>query len=269
MKSYELPILIKKIIPFIEPATIVAIIFGSIYYLGWTCMDYYFKALGIHHDSLDLSIYFYIREVIIYFIFILFISFWSLKYVKNAPINGKQALRANFLISFISLFVLYIGIRYLPRVTAYLFIAIGCFGLIYYIFLSLKKISIPNHYWFTTPKYRLHLLITLLAIFWLVSAYSGMLQAINTIEGTSDHILINFSWKDNTPIELEGKELILITHHDGKYYVVIRQTPAPAICEAYVIQDDQIKYAVTKKIDPQRDLLNNLLKRIHDLILCT
>ena len=76
-----------------------------------------------------------------------------------------------------------------------------------------------------------------------------MTHAIHRIEGDSGNTFtINFSWKENPPTEIEGKELILIIHSEGKYYVVEKQKPAPEFPEVYIIPDEQVKFAVVKKI---------------------
>ena len=82
-----------------------------------------------------------------------------------------------------------------------------------------------------------------------LSSNLGVTHAIHRIEGDSDNIFtINFSWKENPLSEIEGKELILIIHSEGKYYVVEKQKPAPEFPEVYIIPDEQVKFAVVKKI---------------------
>ena len=78
------------------------------------------------------------------------------------------------------------------------------------------------------------------------SGYVGEVHATRMIEGKNPYISINISWNENPMIEIDNKELILILHNEGNYYIVNKQYPAPEFPEIYVISDDQIKYAVIK-----------------------
>jgi len=81
-----------------------------------------------------------------------------------------------------------------------------------------------------------------------LSSFMGVTHAIHQIEGDGDNTFtINFSWNEHPPTEIEGKELILIIHSEGKYYVVAKQKPAPEFPEVYIIPDAQVEFAVMKK----------------------
>lgn len=91
-------------------------------------------------------------------------------------------------------------------------------------------------------------MILFLLISFCSSLFVGDYHAKSLVEGEiGDLYMINFSWKENPPKEIEGKELMLIIHQESKYYVVNRQKPAPEYPEVYIIPDDQIKFAVMKK----------------------
>ena len=105
----------------------------------------------------------------------------------------------------------------------------------------------------STPAHKVVRLVALSIIFLFtslaLSSNLGVTHAIHRIEGDSDNIfMINFSWKENPLSEIEGKELILIIHSEGKYYVVEKQKPAPEFPEVYIIPDEQVEFAVVKKI---------------------
>ena len=104
-----------------------------------------------------------------------------------------------------------------------------------------------NRYLPTFTDKMLNIFIFLVICF-LISTYLGEYHAKNLVEGDTDQLfIINFSWKENSPKEIEGKELMLIIHQEGKYFVVSKQKPAPEYPEVYIIPDDQIKFAVMKK----------------------
>jgi len=91
--------------------------------------------------------------------------------------------------------------------------------------------------------------IIFLCISLALSSNLGVTHAIHLIEGDGDNTFsINFTWKENPSTEIEGKELILIIHSEGKYYVIEKQKPAPEFPEVYIIPDEQVEFAVVKKI---------------------
>lgn len=252
-------VLQKKISQYIEPATIVTVIFGVTYYFGWTYIHFYLGQLGINHDSLEFPIYFYVTKAILPIFIPLLIFYWSFVNSSDKPKTLKQTLRANFFIFVIIVLVFYTGMLFYPKHHAYLFFLASVIGLIAFIFLAREKTAFLN-YWYKHPQYRLPLIFFSFIIFWIFAAYFGIIMATNTVEGGSNNPIVNFSWKDKTPSELEGKELIFIIHSQGKYYVVNKQKPAPEYTQIYVINDDQIKFAVMEKNNSNLILLNNFLK---------
>ena len=99
------------------------------------------------------------------------------------------------------------------------------------------------------------LIISLLSI---SNAFYGHMHAKYLIEGERDAISVNFSWKEDSPKEMEGKELMLIIYSDHKYYVVAKQKPAPKYPEIYIIPDDQIKFVLMKKNLDSLSFITNL-----------
>lgn len=94
-------------------------------------------------------------------------------------------------------------------------------------------------------------IVLILVLSFLSSMFIGEFVAEQKIEGESNQaFIVNFSWKETSPKELQGMDLILIMHRSNKYYVVNKQNPAPEYPEVYVIPDNQIKFAVIKKIQP-------------------
>lgn len=91
-------------------------------------------------------------------------------------------------------------------------------------------------------------IVIFLIIFLMIPMIVGEYHAKQLIEGDEDQLfMINFSWKEKSPKDIDGKELMFIIHQEGKYYVVNKQKPAPQYPEVYIIPDEQIKFAVIKK----------------------
>lgn len=75
----------------------------------------------------------------------------------------------------------------------------------------------------------------------------GESAAIALIEKRRSPATIEFKWKNASPQEIQGKELILVFHQDGKYFVVPFSSSAPKYPQTYVIPDDQIEFAMTHR----------------------
>jgi hypothetical protein len=70
-----------------------------------------------------------------------------------------------------------------------------------------------------------------------------------TIEGRYPNTSgITFAWKGEAPSDIEGKQLLLILHHEDKYYVVEKAIPAPESPRVYIVPDELVKYASTSII---------------------
>lgn len=249
---------ITNILKIIEPATIIAILFGATYFYGWVYINFYFAAFGIQNKYLDLPIYFYVNEAILPLIFILLISWWSLSGEKDNISTIKQSIRHNFLMLIVAITVFYIGIKSYPDNSSYFFFAASGFMLLVFIIFSMIKYSFQVN-WKNFDRHN-KIICTLLffMFFFIIASYSGSINAINTIEGTTTVEIVNFSWKDNPPEEFKNKELILVMHYKGNFYVIEKQKPAPDFPELFIIPDDKIKYATIKRSNPIRDFLNKI-----------
>ena len=113
---------------------------------------------------------------------------------------------------------------------------------------KIKYFKELKNLYFSTFRDKASIILIFLLLSLIISCYLGDQCAKKVVEGEADKVfMINFSWKENPPKDMEGKELILIIHQEGKYYVVNKQKPAPKYPEVYIISDDQIKFAVIKK----------------------
>ena len=257
LKSSHL-INITNILKIIEPATIIAILFGATYFYGWIYIKFYFAAFGIQHKYLDLPIYFYVNEAILPLIFILLISWWSLSGENDNISTIKQSIRHNVLILIAAIIIFFLGIKEYPINRAYILFTISVFILILFIIALITKFSLLTNWKNFDMKEKITYTILFFMFFFIVAAYSGAINAINTIEGTSTVEIVNFSWKDNPPEEFKNKELILVMHYKENFYVIEKQKPAPDYPELFIIPDDKIKYATIKRSNPIRNFLNKI-----------
>jgi hypothetical protein len=61
--------------------------------------------------------------------------------------------------------------------------------------------------------------------------------------------MVKLTLKENILPEIDGKELILVLYHNGKYYIANKERPAPAFPKIYVVPDEQIKVAVLSRLN--------------------
>jgi hypothetical protein len=130
------------------------------------------------------------------------------------------------------------------------FIVMFFLFLVLYFIIIYKEIDLKENQnrYFSISTIMVLIIILFLLISSNMACYFGEQHGKRLVEGEkNDVFMINFSWKENPPKDIEGKELILIIHQDGKYYVVNKQKPAPEYPEVYIIPDDQIKFAIIKK----------------------
>lgn len=147
----------------------------------------------------------------------------------------------------VAIIPIYFGIKGYPNYADFGFFAGGGFSLLIFLYLSFKRYSILKRWKFFSGTTKILYIISFLGIFIIFASYSGSTHAINTIEGTTTIEMVNFTWKDNPPDELKSKELILIMHYNGNFYVTEKQKPAPKYPEIFIIPDNQIKYTTIKK----------------------
>jgi hypothetical protein len=240
------------IVRYLEPATILTLIVGSVYYIGWSYTDAYFERIGIQHDSLNFPTSFYLKQ-----------AFWALSigiifisaFKKNA---GKQT-KAETLIDNlyknqfgVLLFAgaLILGIIEYPDAHSYYIFGIAVISFIATLWLLIKKKSIGSYFRADTLVKRIPLVVLAFLTLVMVARILGEVHAKKKIEGTLNNVsTIVFTWKDAPPQELIDKQLVLIIHIDGNYYVTVREIPAPKFPKIYIIRDDEIKYAETNRIN--------------------
>ena len=139
------------------------------------------------------------------------------------------------------------AIYYLTSASYIVYLTIMCFSLALYYHYKFKLNLEP----YIHDTRIIVLIIFMLILFLsLPNAFIGHMHAKYLIEGERDIFSVNFSWKEDSPKEMEGKELIFIIYNENKYYVIAKQKPAPKNPEIYIIPDDQIKFVLMKKNNP-------------------
>jgi len=91
---------------------------------------------------------------------------------------------------------------------------------------------------------RLFLILFIFAIVGLHASNDGQ-QAGKRIVEANGSTVITFAWKDSSPKELDGKQLILVIHNRDKYYIVEKSDPAPDYSHVFIIPDEMVMYATT------------------------
>lgn len=208
-------------------------------------MDGYFRRIGINHLSLDLSTTYYLKQgYIAISAFILLVSMFQTARDKPAQSYG-EVLRDNGVVLFmvVMLFLPYPRISHDAKFNSILsIISVGALLAI----LTWQKKSVFHRFAPPTMLGRLFLILFIFAIVGLHASNDGQ-QAGKRIVEANRSTAITFVWKDTSPKELDGKQLILVIHNRDKYYVVERSDPAPDYPHVFIIPDEMVKYATTSE----------------------
>ena len=231
---------------FIEPATILAVSVAAVYLIGWSYIGGYFQRVGIQPSSLELPTIYYLEQgsgTIITVWLILGCVFIGATSNKLAWLFRILPL---LLILSWSSFVLVTSSKYRPHIVTIAMIEVLIIGLPILLIRPDRIIRlIPS-----APQARVIMAIFLYAVLIFVARFAGGYIGKKAIEGKSyGSLRIVFTWRDVPPPELQEKELLLIIHNSGKYYVVKKEDPAPGSPEAYIIPDDLVKYVSLRRVN--------------------
>jgi hypothetical protein len=236
----------SSVAQYIEPATILTLSVAAVYLIGWSYMGGYFHRIGIQPTSLDLSIIYYLERGSGTIITVWLIV--GCLFIGAASNKLKWLLRGLplLLIFAWSSFVLLTSSSYRPHIVIIAIVEAVVVGLPMLLINPDKIIeSIPN-----TPGARVILAVFLYAILIFGARFAGGYIGKKAVEGKSyGSLRIVFIWRDSPPPEVQDKELILIIHNGGKYYVVKKEDPASESPEVYIIPDDLVKYASLRRIN--------------------
>ena len=129
------------------------------------------------------------------------------------------------------------------------------FGYLIHSFLK-QKISLKN-IWESKWSRALGLTIIIFNILVALGLFAlvfGEYSARNSIEcdfGSCAHV--NFTFKDPNLTNINSPKLILITYHDGKYFLSTQEKPIPTHPEIYIIPSDQISSIRMKNVENWSD----------------
>ena len=250
-QSVDSTIFPSEISRYIEPATIVTLLACALYFIGWFYLEGYFNRLGIHQDSLELPVIFYFRKAILPVLTFTGLFYWMVLGVKKDIKTRLDAFLGNiplFLLAFFFMYYLITGYNQKNSVLILLTFLGFIIMFIEAIVLSWRKSSF-SHMLLKKPLNRIIFYFILLMIASIGAGVIGDIHATKTIEGTlATSSSINYTWIGDLPAELEGKELVLILYYQERYYVTVRQNPAPKYPNIYIIPDDQIALATIKRI---------------------
>jgi hypothetical protein len=238
----------SPLLNYLEPATILTVSIGAVYYLGWLQVDSYLRRIGINHLSLNLPTTHYLKQgylaVSIALIFVNFLG-WS----REAPKSWREALVSNLVVfTFLTLLLLPFGVSRQQYYFVVIFLVLVAIALA---FATWTKRSLVQIAFQPGLRYRLLFLVLLFSLLSVRAMNDGEQQAKRAIEGKGfETSAITLVWKADAPKEVIGKELILILHHENRYFVVEKTSPAPAHPNVFVLPDEIVQYAVTSSRYP-------------------
>lgn len=238
---------VNSILRYIEPATIITLIFSATFLIGWYNVTQYFGRFNISSNLLGFSSIFYLKQAFIFVIIGLIILLASIKF-KTIPFLENIIFVIACVASYFLIGNQIIIIKYLLIFSLF----------IVYIVTSLKGTSIRTIWLQGDFILRIIILIGVLFAVCILAGLWGTIEATNTIEG-KNAVNINFTWKENPPTEINGKELILILNTNGNFYVVSKEKPAPMYPKVYIIPGDNINLAVLKKSNTTFSMTKNTI----------
>lgn len=232
---------------FIEPATILSLSIAAVYLIGWSYVGGYLQRVGIQPSSVELPSIYYLQQgsgTIITGWLVLGCIFISASSNRLSWIFRVLPL---LLILTWSTFVLATSSQFRPHIVIIAVVEALVVGFPI-LFIGPERIVklIPS-----APHARIITAIFLYAVLIFVARFAGGYIGKKAIEGKSyGSLRIIFTWRSEPPADLkDNKELILILHNNGNYYVVKKEDPAPGSPETYIIPDDLVSYVSLRRIN--------------------
>ncbi len=247
----NLPEPTKTALNFLEPATILTLMIGAVYFLGWTYMDGYFRRVGINHLSLNLSTTYYLQQgYLAATAFLVLLNVFHL-YRDESAKKDVEVKRVEAFVPNLSILIVIVLLFFpYPRVSPHSFIYFLMTIIPVLLILAIstwRKSSIFHIFSKLSWLGRFFITLFIFSLLTLHALNRGARDGKWAVEGkgSGGTSLVSFVWKDTSPTELEGKQLILIIHDQERYYVVERVDPAPDYPYVFIIPDDMLKYAIT------------------------
>lgn len=240
----------KRISNFLEPAIILTLLSAELYVMGYAHASGYFIQLGFFISALDLPTTYFISIAIRPALVVALPFVFSMYAGRYNPPNILSSLVGNLFL--LGTCLVCISEAMLSYQNWYRYAMLCVAGLLFptYVVLSWLRRPYLNDLLKKTWLDRTRAIIIVFGFLFIASFTLGKQTAIGEIERSGiTTISIEFKWKNAPPTELQGKELNLIIYRDKKYYVVPFERPAPSSPRLFIINEDQIDYAVTHRVN--------------------
>lgn len=230
----------------------ITLFFGVLYLLGWWYTYSYFSYFNLYEivrgGVLEFTPYYYLEKAFIPFVIGILFFLFHMSIPKKSTLTLFSTAIENFFIILVGiLFILYsLSIESFNNKDLIIKIWLLSLGLLLsciYIILLYKKYSFLD-YFVRLNKMGLTLIIFLIIMLVLLNGgFIAEIIAKNDVKGGE---LIQFSWKEKTPKNMEGKDLVPIIYQNGNYYVVERQKVNFTQPIVYIIPENEIEFAILK-----------------------
>lgn len=239
----------KRNFRLLEPAIIITLVTGTLYMIGYVYHISFFSRLSLPDRTLILPTAIYLREAILYCLLFLMIGLPSFIGADKKPRTFLQALRGNLLgMTFAALGIIYVIRIYSNWVDLWRLFLGPIPILVISLVLAKRRRSMAHLAYRSSWLMRGWFATSAVAFTAFLAITFGEIHATKVIEGTLyNSMVISLEFKDGTNFQ-EGKELILIMYHNGKYYIVERQHKAPKYPSVHIISDTEIAVATIKRI---------------------
>ena len=240
----------KHNIRLFEPAIIIALVTGALYLIGYIYHESFFSRLSLPNRILNLPTAVYLREAFVYCLLFVTLGLPSFIDADKRPRTFLQALKGNLLgMAFAALGTIYIIRTYSNWTDLRRLFLIPIPVLVTCLALAKRRISMAHSVYKGSWLTRIWFAALAIVFTSSLAAVFGDIHATKLIEGSlHNSMVISLEFKDGTNFQ-EGKQMIFIMHHNGKYYMVERQFKAPKHPSVYIISDDQIAIATVKRIE--------------------
>lgn len=243
-----------------ESAIFIAIVTGSLYFIGYMYYNSFFKRLTVPSKFLNIQAIDYMTAALIPILALSIFYIVILKVWSHAPRNRIEAFLGNLamiipsiLIIITYYYIVFGGNYYVNSITVEILSAIvvvvAVVTFLYYIYKSYKKVSIAYILYSGRISTKVLYLVTLIGILGMFAYNLGTHDAKELIQGKSGTPEIQLFLKDNNSEQFQNKTLIFVMIKDNKYYVVEKNETVPKDPKLYIIQDNQIEMAIIHKVN--------------------
>lgn len=244
----------QELIKLLESGILIALFTALLFFVSWCYQKSYFERIGIKSNAINFTLDSYFSFSLpaigtcLAIILILYICLTVDIKNKNERISIAYSHSLFLLLTVLCFWLAYneykLNHLFYPFILWIFggFLTIGCF--IYYVYKKKGLRSIWDE-----EDGKLVIIILLVCTVSLAAFINGDIQATRTIQGeTRNSIFIDFQFINSNLTELNGKELILITHLEEKYYVTPLDKNASQYPTVYIIPDSQVELVTMNRI---------------------